>query len=431
MPTEKEMCVLDTDESVVAISRILYQEHEWNGRTVLRPIAYGSKSLSNTEMKYGAPKAEMFAVFTFVEKYKAYLGSEPFKLRVDNRALSWLKTYSLDQSYIGRWIVRLDGYNMIIQHRTRDKHQNADSLSKKTEFYERQEQREADMPEIKDRFSFMDKKTYDSLTRWLDKSGKPIEDHPDLPTEHQGKSILERSSRMPMEIMLKSKIVKESLKAKGYNLDEAETGKGTVGHDLRRLLETLADEKPVVSNSGNEGPEVTIMKREETHDGNLTRGREPENKEVVRSLVERIPEDILRRTTLRRKRVSFKEDVEHFGQDQESEECQPPERDGEEENLSGESGGWDEGSEKSDDEQDSLCMILAEAKRRYHDRELQTDPSSGTYNLEYHGVNGGEEREMIAMTRKPFRELSCNLNIRTNLEPESRRLGKRTMATTT
>ena len=53
-----------------------------------RPIAYGSKVLKDTEMKYGAPKAEMFAVVTFVEKYRAYLGSEPFKLRVDNRALS-------------------------------------------------------------------------------------------------------------------------------------------------------------------------------------------------------------------------------------------------------------------------------------------------------------------------------------------------------
>ena len=143
MPTEKGMYVLDTDASVVAISGILHQEQEWNGKTVLRPIAYGSKVLSDTEMKYGAPKAEMFAVVTFVEKYRAYLGSESFKLRVDNRALSWLKTYSMDQSYIGRWIVRLDGYNIEhrtrskIEHRTRDKHQNTDSLSKKTEFYER------------------------------------------------------------------------------------------------------------------------------------------------------------------------------------------------------------------------------------------------------------------------------------------------------
>ena len=85
MPTEKGMFVLDTDASVVAISGILHQEQEWNGRTVLRPIAYGSKVLSDTEMKYGAPKAEKFAVMTFVEKYRAYLGSAPFKLRLDNR----------------------------------------------------------------------------------------------------------------------------------------------------------------------------------------------------------------------------------------------------------------------------------------------------------------------------------------------------------
>ena len=94
-------------------------------------------------MKYGAPKAEMFAGVTFVEKYRAYLVSEPLKLRVDNRALTWLKMYSMDRSYIGRWIIRLDGYEMITEHRTRDEHQNANSLSKKTEFYERQDQTEA------------------------------------------------------------------------------------------------------------------------------------------------------------------------------------------------------------------------------------------------------------------------------------------------
>ena len=179
------MYVLDTDASVVAISGILHQEQEWNGRTVLRPIAYGSKVLSDTEMKYGAPKAEMFAVVTFVEKYCAYLGSAPFKLRVDNRALSWLKTYSMDQSHISRWIVRLDGCHMIIEHRMRDKHQNADSLSKKTEFYERLEQKQANQAEIKDGFSFLDKETYEALPlrRWLDKSGYPIPGHPELSVE--------------------------------------------------------------------------------------------------------------------------------------------------------------------------------------------------------------------------------------------------------
>ena len=98
MPTEKGMLVPDRDTSVVAISGILHQEQEWNGRTVLRPIAYGNEILSDTEMKYGAPKAEMFAVITFVEKYSAFLGSAPFKLRVNNRAIAWLKTYAMEQN---------------------------------------------------------------------------------------------------------------------------------------------------------------------------------------------------------------------------------------------------------------------------------------------------------------------------------------------
>ena len=304
MPTEKGMYVLDTDASVVAISGILHQEQELNGKTVLRPIAYGSKALSDTEMKYGAPKAEMFAVVTFVEKYRAYLGSEQFKLRFDNRALSWLKTYSMEQSYIGRWIVRLDGYNMIIEHRTGEKHQKADSLSKKAEFYERQEQREVDRPEIKDGFSFMDKETYDSLplTRRLDKSGKPIEDHPELPEEPPEKTILKKTRGMPIGIMLKSKNVRETLKEKSYALNKLETGDTQIDEDLMRLLEKLAVDKPVIERKGREEPEVTILRRNETvGNADSIRGSNTDGKEVVQSLVDKIPDDILKRTRVRKK----------------------------------------------------------------------------------------------------------------------------------
>ena len=55
---------------------------------------------------------------------------------------------------------------------------------------------------------------------------------------------------------------------------------------------------------------------------------------------------------------------------------------------------------------------------RHRDRELQTDPSSGTYNLDQQELQGGEELEKIAVSRKPFRELSCNSNVTTNLVPE-------------
>ena len=116
--------------------------------------------------------------------------------------------------------------------------------------------------------------------------------------------------------------------------------------------------------------------------------------------------------------MTFKEEVEHLGSDQESGELPQRGRNGEEENLSGESEEWADGSEESDDEQDSLCTLLAEEKKRYQDRELQTDPSSETYNLEHDDAYGGEELEKIAISKEPFKELSCNSNIRTNLIPE-------------
>ena len=203
---------------------------------------------------------------------------------------------------------------MIIEHRRRDKHQNDDSLSKKTEFYERQEQREADRPEIKDGFSFMDKETYDSLplTRWLDKSGKPVEDHPELPKEPPEKTILKKTQGMPIGIMLKSEIVRETLKAKGYDLNQVETGDAQIDEDLMRLLEELADDKPGIKEEGKEELEVTILTRNETGGGEDSLTEKSDGKEVVQSLVDKIPDDILERTRVRKKKVAFKEGVEHL-----------------------------------------------------------------------------------------------------------------------
>ena len=45
---------------------------------------------------------------------------------------------------------------MIIEHRKRAKHQNADSLSRKTKFYENLKQKQANQEEIKEGFLFLD-----------------------------------------------------------------------------------------------------------------------------------------------------------------------------------------------------------------------------------------------------------------------------------
>ena len=266
----------------------------------------------------------------------------------------------------------------------------------------------------------MEKETCD--TRWLDKSGKPIEDHPELPAEHETEEILKRNPGMPMEMMLKWKIVSETLKAKNYDLDEVETRRVTIGENLRRLLERLAVKKPVVRNNDKDKSEVTKLKRgEAAHGEDSTICKQPDDKEVVRTLVEKISEDILRRTTFRKKKVTFTEEAEHLGPDQESGEWSKSEGNSEGENLSGESEEWEDDSEKSGDDQESLLHDISRRKTRHHDRELQTDSSSGTYNLEQQDAYRGEELEKIAVSGKPFRELSCNSNVRTNLEPEDDR----------
>ena len=81
----------------------------------------------------------------------------------------------------------------------------------------------------------------------------------------------------------------------------------------------LADDKSVIWNNDKDIPEVTILKRgEAAHGKDSMIGKQPDYKEIERTLVEKIPEDILRRNTFRKKKVSFKEEAEHLGLDQES-----------------------------------------------------------------------------------------------------------------
>ena len=290
MPTEKGMYVLDTDAS-----GILHQEQDWNGRTVLRPIAYGSKVLKDTEMKYGAPKAELFAVVTSMEKYRAYLGSAPFK------------TYSMDQSYIGRWIVRLDGCHMIIEHRMRDKHQNADSLSKKTEFYESLEQKQANQAEIKEGFSFLDKETYEALplTRWLDKSGHQIPEHHELPVEKAAEiKILSQKDPVPLDLLLRSNLVQQELSRMNINslslLDKTVQVSPQVMQMLGGLLErevTRDDpEWAAAVASLTVSEKVKIMPSRRQHKEN-----ERDCRTIVQQLVSSIPHEVLTSTSYGRK----------------------------------------------------------------------------------------------------------------------------------
>ena len=298
---------------------------EWKNGSPSHCIRQQGKILSDTEMNYGAPKAEMFAVVTFVEKYRAYLGSAPFKLRVNNRALSWLKTYSMDQNYIGRWIVRLDGYHMIIEHRMRDKHRNADSLSKKTEFYERLEQKQANQAEIKEGFSFLDKETYEALplTRWLDKSGHPIPGHiqfQELPVEKAAEiEIRSKEDPVPLYLLLRSNLVQQELSRMNINSLSLFDKTVQVTPQVMRMLGGLLEREvtrddpewtaAVASLTVRE--KVKIMPSRRQHEEN-----ERDNRTIVQQLVSSIPHEVFTSTSYGWKDKRMKT-VTFVGQDKE------------------------------------------------------------------------------------------------------------------
>ena len=186
-PDSEEEFVLDTDASAVAISGILHLWQGAPGERRLRPIIYGRKKLTTTQAKYGAPKLEMFAAYYFNLKYHSYLCPRKFTLRVDNQALSWLKTYSTDQAFIGRWIMTLDRYHFRVEHRPRTQHRNADGLSKRTNDYRCREQQLAQLPATGERWNFLSAEEFDNLpvAPWFDLQGRIIPNHPDLPLHLQ------------------------------------------------------------------------------------------------------------------------------------------------------------------------------------------------------------------------------------------------------
>ena len=186
-PDSEGEFVLDTDASAVAISGILHQWQGAPGERRLRPIIYGSKKLTSTQAKYGAPKLEMFAAYYFIVKNHSYLCPRKFTLRVDNQAPSWLKTYSTDQALIGRWIMTLDKYHFRVEHRPRTQHCNADGLSKRTNDYRCREKQLAQLPAAGERWNFLSAEEFDNnpVAPWFDLQGRVIPNHPDLPVHLQ------------------------------------------------------------------------------------------------------------------------------------------------------------------------------------------------------------------------------------------------------
>lgn len=120
---------LSTDASSRAISAVLFQPRA----DELRPtpgniIAFYSKSLSSSQVKYDIFRKELLAVVSGLRHFHDLLFACPFVLWTDNMALTWIK--SSNNRTVTGWAMTLMEYNFHIMYLSSRENSAADFLSR-------------------------------------------------------------------------------------------------------------------------------------------------------------------------------------------------------------------------------------------------------------------------------------------------------------
>ena len=99
-----------------------------------RPVAYASRSLSETERRYAQIDKEALSIIFAVKRFHQYLFGLSFTIITDHKPLLGLFGYNkvipaMSSSRMQRWTLMLSAYDYTIEHRSGIKNSNADALS--------------------------------------------------------------------------------------------------------------------------------------------------------------------------------------------------------------------------------------------------------------------------------------------------------------
>lgn len=103
--------VLHTDACSWGMRAVLYQTTPEGDKNI---ISYASAKFSPTESRYHSNEQECLVVVWAIKKYRPYLEDRPFKLRTDNKRLTWLKTAKENRDKLQRWVLLLQEFNPTI-----------------------------------------------------------------------------------------------------------------------------------------------------------------------------------------------------------------------------------------------------------------------------------------------------------------------------
>ena len=116
------------DGSKVAVGATLLQEGD---DRQLHPLSYFSSTLDDTQKNYLPTELQCWAAIAACRKFDVYIkGAQKFILISDHNPLCWLRKQKDPRGKFRRWILELESYNYVLQHRPGSAHAGPDSLSR-------------------------------------------------------------------------------------------------------------------------------------------------------------------------------------------------------------------------------------------------------------------------------------------------------------
>lgn len=125
-PNFEQPFILTTDASDVSIGSVLSQGQVGSDR----PVAYASRTLSETESRYSTIEKELLAIIWSVKYFRPYLYGRKFIIYTDHKPLTWLMSLKDPNSKLTRWRLRLEEYDYKIIYKKGKYNTNADALSR-------------------------------------------------------------------------------------------------------------------------------------------------------------------------------------------------------------------------------------------------------------------------------------------------------------
>ncbi|XP_055366656.1 retrovirus-related Pol polyprotein from transposon 17.6 isoform X2 [Betta splendens] len=128
-PDFSEPMILSVDASLDGLGAVLSQIPA--GEQKARPIAFASKTLSNSQQRYPAHRLEFLALkWSVCEKFSHWLKGHPFTVWTDNNPLTYIMTKPKLDACEQRWVSKLAPYTFDLKHIPGTKNIVADALSR-------------------------------------------------------------------------------------------------------------------------------------------------------------------------------------------------------------------------------------------------------------------------------------------------------------